>query len=479
MARMLLLNKEVQGLIELISNTTEAYTTALFLAPKPGESLQLVAHHSLSQNINPDVRIGPGEGLVGWVLKNNKSVNVDKFDLDTRRLLFYRTDESIKSFIAVPLPGINGVLAVDSKQRYVFTDKSQKILHQFGQVLEMTLKRLRTINEGQRRKEAMKFLSDLEGALYKRDQSGEHLRQAAALLRKYVGADACFLASILPEDRTQYQLITHDAYRSYPLHKNLFKANQGLMGWVMREKKPLNLKRIPLGTNKSYIFYPEEPFKDFTAFAGLPLIWGRRLLGAVCLSAREPFNIDETKAQALEMSADRLAASLELELLLGRISDFSRLDSQTGLPHRSEFCHCVARMLKSTSTPLALIIIRLENLEAVSLNLGQEAAEMTLKKAAEHLLAQTEEDIELGHLTYGTFGVALLNRSEAEVNQIRSNLIETLEKQTAESSQGHASLQIKAVTAPYPSPTLRAEDLIHQTLALLQEPETSPSSNGA
>jgi len=471
-------DNEVQDLIELISNTTEAYTTALFLSPKQGEPLRLRAYLSLSQNIDPNVSIGPGEGLVGWVFKNNKSVNVDKFDQDTRRLLFYRIDESIKSFMAVPLSEVNGVLAVDSKQRYVFTEKSQKILHQFGRAIELTLKRLRVVNEGERREDAMKFLSDLEGTLYERDQSGQYLRAASALLRKYVGADACFLAGILPDDKKHYQLIAHDAYRSYKLSKNLFMINQGLIGWVMREKRPLSLGRIPLGTDKSYIFYPGEPFKDFVAFAGLPLIWGRRLQGAVCLISREPISIDNMKAQALEMAADRLAASLEMELLIRRVSNIGQIDSQTGLPHRSEFCRRIKHMLNTTSKSFSLITIRLNNLEEISLKLDQETASAALKKTAQRLLEETEEDIELGHLVYGTFGVALLNRTEAEVNQLKFKLVEALEGLTMESVKGKINFKIRTALATYPLPARQAEDIIYQGLTSIKESNLSPSLNG-
>ncbi len=70
----LLLNDQIQELIELVSNTTEAYTTVLFLSPEPGQPLELVAHQSLSPNIDVGVRINSGEGLVGWVHKNRKPV---------------------------------------------------------------------------------------------------------------------------------------------------------------------------------------------------------------------------------------------------------------------------------------------------------------------------------------------------------------------------------------------------------------------
>ena len=391
MAGVLLPDNEIQGLIELVSNTTEAYTAALFLASENGQPLKIVAHQSLSRNINPQVLIGPGDGLIGWVSKNKKPVNVNKFDQDTRRLLFYRIDESIKSFMAVPLIEFDGVLAVDSKQRYVFTEKSQKILSQFGQVIEMALKRIQVNEEGRRRAEAMNFLNELEGTLYHPDQPAQYLRRTTSLLRKYVGADACFLAGILPDDPEHYQLIAHDTHRTYRLRKDLFKTDRGLMGWVMRERMPLIMERARLGTDKSYIFYPEEPFHNFAAFAGLPLVWGNRLQGAVCLTGRESFNIDESMALALEMATDRLAATMKMEHLFFRSANVDRLDPQTDLINRSEFCRRVARMLEEPAIPPYLIILKIENLETIFLKQGQEAADLIMKTAAQYLQMITEE----------------------------------------------------------------------------------------
>ena len=56
-----------------------------------------------------------------------------QFDRDTRNLKLYLRDEGIKSFMAVPV-GDAGVLCVDSKRNYVFTEKNQKILQDFARV---------------------------------------------------------------------------------------------------------------------------------------------------------------------------------------------------------------------------------------------------------------------------------------------------------------------------------------------------------
>jgi signal transduction protein with GAF and PtsI domain len=471
-------DKEIQGLIELIGNTLDSYTTALFLAPQPGQPLQMAAHLSLSQHILPQVRIASGEGLVGWAYKNKKTINIAKFDQDTRRLLFYGSDEDIKSFLAVPLSDTPGVLVADSKQRYIFTDKLQKIFFGFAQVIEQAVGRMQEVDKGRRRAEALTFLNRLEGILFRRDQAGQYLQQSAALLRGYVRSDACFVARVLPEERDRYHLVAHDLNRPYRIQRELFNADEGLMGWVMREKKALFLQRARLDTDKSYIFYPDEPFREFTAFAGLPLIRSGRLQGAVCFAGRDAFDIEEVLAQGLEMAADRLAAALESEYLIHRLAEVGRLDPQTGLLHRSGFCQRIAEVISAFPAPMFLLVVRLRNLDDILLSLGQDAADETMKQAAQALHAHTADDIELGRLGHDTFGLLVAGRGETEVRQIGRELLEALQKLNPDPKHHRLRLDVKIHATFSSTGAPRAEELVTRGLAAVQDRPAAAGTSG-
>ncbi len=471
MASSITLDNEIQGLIDLISNTTDAYTTALFVAPAAGEPLRLLAYQSLSSNINTDVRIAPGEGLVGWAFKNQKAVNVDKFDQDTRRLLFYRSDEDIKSFMAVPLPNVNGVLAVDSKQRYVFTEKSQKILHQFGTVLEMALERLRLAGHGLRRAGVMAFLKDLDEVLARKEKDTDSFRRAMALIRAFAGADACLLTVVLPGNREFFFVSAVDAADSFEPPEEPYSLNKGLAGWVMREKRPLILPKARLGTDKSYVYNPAEPLKDHTSFAGLPVTWGRRLLGALCLTAAETLNLDDIKSVALEMAAQRLAASLEKEFLVKRVAELGRLDPQVGLPHRTYFTERLAVLLQRspmTKGTVSLFLLRLANLDDMACEFGQEAAQEVLKNAARECLSRSNKDSELGHVSYGIIGIAEAGRTEKSGHNFSEDLALSLSDYVMEATEGRFRLKVDSVLVTPSMNIRRAEDLIRLGLNKLQ-----------
>ena len=463
---------ELQSLVDLVSNTTDAYTTVLFLAPAPGEELAIAAYQSLSQNIDTQVHIGPGEGLIGWVYKSDKPVIVDKFDRDTRRLLFYKEDESIKSFMAVPLPGLPGVLAVDSKQRYVFTEKNQKILNQYGQAIELVIRRGEQADRVTNLEKAMDFVEDFEQTLGVSRNPSQYMPPTMALLRQYTAASACFCAAILHNDPNRYFVMSHDSETSIQLSQDLFPVNSGLAGWVIHNRKKLIPDRPMASSEKTFVFYPDEPLKRFMGFAGFPLLFGEKVRGALILAHETPFKFDATILKTLELCSKRLAASLEMEFLFQRITELSRLDTQVGLPHRTHFIKRLNRMIKRAAgkgASLTLLVIAIDNLSEAAAEIGQAEVLELLRGATRHLLVECSEENELGHLSYGIIGVAFIGEVEVEARSIAADLAEMLSDQPLASSHGRIRLKTRTALVRYPREATKAEGLIRTSLAKLNQ----------
>ena len=457
----------IQSLIDIISNTTEAYSTVLFLKDGTRDSLVLYAYQSLSRNIDESVVIGPGEGLIGWVHKNGKPVNIDQFERDTRRLLFYRADESIKSFMAVPLPDHRGVLAVDSKQRYVFTEKNHKILHQFGQALGFALERLELAESGRRSESGHSFLVDLENVLNQSKRPSKSLASALELIRRYSGASACFLAIASPMDQHRYYILEYDSEQNIRLPQNGLSSDKGLAGWVMQKKQPLILEKARLDSEKSFIFFREEPIKNLATFAGFPCLWAGKLRGALLLAGSASFRLGEKKTRSLEAAANRLSACLEMEVLYERVVELGRLDPQVGLPHKTFFTQRLAGMIKraeANGSNVTLLAVRFPNLGAAAVAAGQQAAHDALKTAARKLLSISPSENELGHLSYGIIGLALTAGTEFEARKAAGHLPDQLAALPLETNMSGVRLEIETTEVHFPSEARGAEELIQLAL---------------
>jgi len=122
----------LQALTQLIANTTEAYTAALFRVDLENRTVELAAAQTLSRELIPGAKFSFGQGLVGWVAENRRRVSASPFELDSTTLMYYAKDQELKSFIAIPIFGTNstllGVLAVDSKKSYAFSQMVDKVI---------------------------------------------------------------------------------------------------------------------------------------------------------------------------------------------------------------------------------------------------------------------------------------------------------------------------------------------------------------
>ena len=126
------LHEALNQLSRLVANVTEAYTAAIFLANPSEKFVQLASLHTLSREVVPMCRIAYGCGLVGWTAQNAVRISVCPFEHDATTLMYYSTDQALKSFIAVPILSsqneLLGVISCDSKKSYAFAKITEKIL---------------------------------------------------------------------------------------------------------------------------------------------------------------------------------------------------------------------------------------------------------------------------------------------------------------------------------------------------------------
>jgi hypothetical protein len=111
-------------------------------------SIEMVAVHTSSSCLARDCRIQVGNGLLGWVAENCRSIHVDPFDMDSSGLGIYTESEPLKSLVAVPIPmptdnannrPFSGVLMCDSRKTVSFTKPQVKHLEELATLISRLL----------------------------------------------------------------------------------------------------------------------------------------------------------------------------------------------------------------------------------------------------------------------------------------------------------------------------------------------------
>ncbi len=130
----------IDSLSQLIFNIYEAFTVAFFV--RESDHLKCFSSVTFATSFDKSKPVSIDNSLPGWVVKHNEPLIIPNFDKDVETLGYYGADEGIKSFMGYPMEE-KGVIIVDSKKKWVFTDKEKKILGSFVSLINEEIKKAR------------------------------------------------------------------------------------------------------------------------------------------------------------------------------------------------------------------------------------------------------------------------------------------------------------------------------------------------
>ena len=158
-------NSVEKHILSIVCSVFDAYSVVLFLPDEEGEAHHLAAAFSLGERIASNASVLPGKGLVGWIVRNRQPLLVPNFDQRQNHLGYYvdNEEQTIKAFMGCPLHGARGALCLDSKRQYSFSEKDQKMLHLFADLVSQ----LQTEKAGQQKKDlTAKFYAALRAVYF-------------------------------------------------------------------------------------------------------------------------------------------------------------------------------------------------------------------------------------------------------------------------------------------------------------------------
>lgn len=309
-------------MLSIISNVFDAHSSVLFL--QSGEDrYRINSYFSLSDAIAKDAVITTGTGLAGWIIRNGKPLLISNFDRAKGHLGYYTSGEEaeIRAFMGCPLDHGLGALCLDSKRTYSFSDKDQKILHQFaklGETLIMEFHRLAASTIEQRFYHGLKLLSDL------RDKSPSWLSYLTNLLRilsEVTGFSHCFLA--VRDERGRFFSVEGSNRELIAGSDDLnlqFPVENGLVGWVFRNGAPIFAGKKELTSPSASLLGPNVPLPVFVSVACLPLIIYKRTRSVLVLASISPQPIGKDLRDFLHLVASNLTVFLENLYLRNRLT---------------------------------------------------------------------------------------------------------------------------------------------------------------
>ena len=315
------------SLLAVLCSVLDAYSAVIFV-PGSGKGNEeprphgIAAAFSLGENINYEAEAVEGRGLVGWMLRNREPLCVSSFDKHNHTLEYYENNEeiTIKAFMGCPLPDDMGILCVDSKRQYTFSEKDQKVLQLFADLIV----RLEQESTGQQDTQlVIKYyaaLCTIYALRRRHSRWSDFLRHFLDLLAAVTGFDYCALFT-LEEGNECYILEGENITvigRKQP--SPAFPISHGIVGWVFRNSVQV-CSDGPEGSPDAMLVGRVEDIPSFQSVMALPIIVQHRIRGVLCLAHDTPLPIQQATQDFVRMAAEHLSLFLENLYLKSRLRD--------------------------------------------------------------------------------------------------------------------------------------------------------------
>ena len=302
----------------IIFSVFDAYSVTLFLPDEMENTYRLAASFSLGDSIPENLTISPGKGLAGSILVSRAPMHIPNFDSRLNTLGYYdsETEKQIKAFMGFPVPS-GGVLCVDSKRQYSFSEKDYKILQLFADLIA----RQQSLSASDMGGSIPRYFAELQliqNLRFRYHRWPVYLKNFLRSVSSASEFEYCAFATITGSG-DHYMLESE----SVPLllgggEPVRFSAASGLVGWVFQNGQPIYAEEGGFSSSAA-LFGKLADVPDFPAAICLPVMVNKNCKGVLCLANTEPKKAEEGLRSFLSQAVDHLSIFLENLYLKNRL----------------------------------------------------------------------------------------------------------------------------------------------------------------
>lgn len=421
-----------QALVDLLSNVLDAYTTAFYLFDARTGQLNLVASQSLSRFVR-EITSLPLEqsGILSQVQKVGQTIHLDKLQESSltfpTTVPFYREGEShLKAIYAMPVGDGAGVLYVDTKYGWGFSDKQQKWIREIAAVLHVLHRRQGNLTQQQGFAGILQFWYQVDEIVLKQLPVLDSCRRFISECAQLLGIEYGFVA-LREFKQPHYHLLAGTPNTPQTLTEQRFLTKQGLAGWIFEQAKVLHIAKMNSHTPEHFLFTPAEGLPHHGTLWGLPVSLSLGHTLALLFLSRATEELNAEFQRAISCAAHAFALHLDRISLKEECDHLQTFDLATGIYNSSAFGARLEELLATsmqTSSPFTLALIQFEPWHTLHTSTSPRQIMKCQQELAWSLRTLAPSETLVALISENRFGFLFPHMSFQEANPILTHLMD-------------------------------------------------------
>ncbi len=303
--------KEVVGIVNAM---TKADSVFIYLFDDKKTSLVLLASKTPHKKELGKINLKAGEGVAGWVARENKPVAIEKNAYRDARFKKFEVlpEDKYEAILSVPVifkGKASGVINIQHKKPHAYAKTTVTLINTIAKQVGGVIEHARLYEETKKKAAQFDSLVKVSQSITSQDYLDEILNLIVVVTAEMLNSKICSI--MLLDEKKKGELCikaTQSLSEEYKKKPNL-KVDTSVLGDVIKTKKPV---MIPDVRKEDRYAYRELAVKEnLTSMVAVPMIVKEKAIGVINVYTQQQYDFTQEEISVLQMIANQAAVAVE------------------------------------------------------------------------------------------------------------------------------------------------------------------------
>ncbi len=307
------LNMVLEEIVSIVTMITNADSVFIYLFDDKKKNLVLLASKTPHKKELGKVNIKVGEGITGWVAKENKTVVINRNAYQDKRFKNFSVlpEDRYEAFLSVPIVYKGraiGVVNIQHKEAHEYASSTTDLIALIAKQISGVIEHARMFEEASQKALQFDSLIKVSQSITSENYIDEILNLIVVVTAEMLNSKIC---SIMLLDEKKNELVIKAAQSlslEYQKKANV-KVNGSVIGEVIKTKKPITV--FDVREEKKYGFRDLAVKEHLTSMLSVPMVVKDNAIGVINVYTKDPHDFSQEEIDVLQMVANQAAVAVE------------------------------------------------------------------------------------------------------------------------------------------------------------------------
>jgi len=307
------LNEVLSQVIDIVLKESGGDSIFLYLLDRDNKELVLRASKNPHPKMLGKIKLKIGEGITGWVAKENKPVAISSNASDDPRFKFFHNlpEDKYQAFLSVPIINkdkVIGVINIQQKRTREYSESTISLIKTIANQIGSAIENARLYDEMKKKALQIEALSALSRNIASNLYLKEILQLIVAMTAELMHSKICSIM-LLSEDKKELIIEATQSLSQDYISKPNILVNSSISGRAILQKKPVLVMDVTIEPN---FLYPDIARKEgLCSLLSVPMMVKEDVIGVINCYTEKQHEFSEEEITIVQAVANQAAIAIK------------------------------------------------------------------------------------------------------------------------------------------------------------------------